>query len=111
MQWTEFTVYAFAEVTNVSGLGVSYSLGKIEGISRGPVWLGVPFPWTEFVFQCKVWWMLVRSYTGVFVYTNLESTRYWQVDRGMKLNGAAVEARLTLLLVLEPISLLDPPRT
>ena len=42
------------------------------------------------------------------MYTNLESTRYWQGDRGMKLNGAAVEARLTLLLVLEPISLAGP---
>ena len=131
IQWTEFTVCTFAEMTDVSGWGVSYSLGKIDGISRRPVWLGVPFPWTEFVLQCKVWWMLGEelvfafyfdnqvdgemtvggvnsSYsTGVFVYSNLESTSYWQVDRGMKLNGAAVEARLTL----ESISLLDPPRT
>ena len=61
IEWTEFTVYTFAEVTDVSGLGVSYPPDNFDGISRGLVWLGVPFPWTEFVLQCKVWWMLARS--------------------------------------------------
>ena len=55
--------YTFAEVTNVSGLGISYSLEKI--LTESAAWLDVPLPcsilWTEFVLQWKVWWMLARS--------------------------------------------------
>ena len=54
--------YTFAEVTNVSRLGISYSLGKF---AESAAWLDVPLPcsilWTEFVLQWKVWWMLAQS--------------------------------------------------
>ena len=57
------TDYTFAEVTNVSGLGISYSLEK--NLTESAAWLDVPLPcsilWTEFVLQWKVWWMLARS--------------------------------------------------
>ena len=50
------TDYTFDEVTNVSGLGISYSL---ENLTESAAWLDVPLPcsilWTEFVLQWKVW--------------------------------------------------------
>ena len=51
------TNHTFA-VTDVSGLGVSYTVGKFDGICGMS---GIPFPWTEFGRQCEVRWMLVRS--------------------------------------------------
>ena len=104
--------YTFAEVTDVSGLGISYSLGKFDGICgmawgsisvdgvRTPV-EGLVDAGAEPVFafylgnqvdgELTIGGVNSAHYTGDFAYTNLESTSYWQVNLdGLKLNGAAV---------------------
>ena len=93
--------------TDVSGLGVSYSLDNSTNL-----WYGLGFHFvSELVLQWKVWWRLMRipsspctltiggvnstHYTTDFVYTNFRSTSDWQVNLdGLKLNGAAVETTL-----------------
>ena len=85
--------YTFAEMTNVSGLGISYSL---ENLTESAAWLHVPLPcsilWKEglvdagaepvFAFylenqvneELAIGGVTSAHYTGDFAYTNLEST-------------------------------------
>merc|ERR1712107_682787 len=53
-----FEDYTFAEVTDVSGLGISYSLGKFDGIC-GMAWGSISVDGVR--TPVEAWWMLVRS--------------------------------------------------
>jgi len=106
--------YTFAEVNDVSGLGVAYSLGKFDGIC-GMGWDSIsvdgvqtpvqalvasgqlPEPVFAFFMGDNAAGELVLGgvdashYTGDFTYVPLQSKSYWQISLdGLKLDGSSV---------------------
>jgi len=104
----------FAEITDVTGLGPAYSLGKFDGIA-GCAWDtisvdGIPPIFTDFISE-KKWDEPVFSfylpdsndkkgaltlggignqYTGDLTYVDLSAELYWEIQiDGIKVNGAS----------------------
>jgi hypothetical protein len=106
--------YLFAEVNNVKGLGLGYTLGKFDGICgmawdrisvdgvRTPVRALVEsgkLPEPVFAFylgnnadgELTIGGVDTAHYTGDFTYVPLSSEDYWSVKLdGLKLNGDAI---------------------
>jgi len=132
---TEVDDYLFAEVTDVSGLGVGYSIGKFDGIC-GMGWDsisvdGVQTPVQALVASGKLAEPVFGFYigdnrngeltlggvnsdyfTGEFTYVPLKSKSYWEIAlEGVKLNGDVVDSTTVNAIVDSGTSLMAGPTT
>jgi hypothetical protein len=125
--------YTFAEATDVSGLGVGYSIGKFDGIC-GMGWEslsvdGVQTPvqalmasgkMAEPVFafylgdnkagELTIGGVNNNYYSGDFTYIPLKSKSYWEIAlEGVKLNGNVVDSDTVNAVIDSGTSLLAGP--
>jgi len=130
---TEVQDYLFAEVNDVSGLGVGYSIGKFDGIC-GMGWDsisvdGVQTPvqalvasgkLTEPVFgfyigdnkdgELTIGGVNSNYFTGDFTYVPLKDKSYWEIALdSVKLNGAVVDSTTKSAVVDSGTSLMAGP--
>jgi len=130
---TEVEDYLFAEVTDVSGLGVGYSIGKFDGIC-GMGWDsisvdGVQTPVQALVASGKLAEPVFGFYignnkageltlggvntdyfTGDFTYVPLKDKSYWEIALdSVKLNGDVVDADTSNAIVDSGTSLMAGP--
>jgi len=131
----EMQDYLFAEVSDVSGLGVGYSIGKFDGICglgwdsisvdgvQTPVQALVasgqmPEPVFGFYIgdnkqgELTIGGVNKNYFTGDFTYVPLKDKSYWEIGLdSVKLNGVVVDSATTNAVVDSGTSLMAGPTT
>jgi hypothetical protein len=127
--------YTFAEATDVSGLGVGYSIGKFDGIC-GMGWDSISVDGVQtpvqalmasgqlaepvFAFylgdnkagELTIGGVNSKYYTGDFTYIPLKDKSYWEIAlEGVTLNGDVVDSNTKNAIIDSGTSLLAGPST